>query len=107
MPLSFSISDMGTAPIGRRPRLGYAASSARRNGAREAKLLLAVAAIEALDAASRVHETLLSGVKRMAIRAELDLNGAQSGMRFESVAASAGDHATAIDGMDCSFHLNA
>jgi len=36
-------------------------------------LLLAVTTIEALDAAGRIDQALLSGIERMAIRAELDL----------------------------------
>jgi hypothetical protein len=68
-------------------------------------LLLAVLAIEAFHAAGGIDEPLGTGVVRMAIRADFDLDRGVRRMRFESIAASAGYHAAAVLRMDSSFHV--
>jgi hypothetical protein len=67
-------------------------------------LLHAVFALEALDPAGRIDQPMLAGVKRMAVRADLDVNLGLRRTRLESVAACAGHHAATILRMDSSFH---
>src|SRR5579885_756209 len=67
-------------------------------------LLQPVLALEALHPSCRIQQPLLTGVKGMALGANFDVQRAQRGARFEGVAAGAGHHATAILGMNSSFH---
>src|SRR5579884_1967838 len=83
------------------PDVGHAGSSAlaaaRLTGALQATL-------EALDATTRVHELLLAGVERMALRADLDV---QLGLRragLERVSARARHGGEDVLGMDAGFH---
>jgi hypothetical protein len=68
-------------------------------------LLQSVLALEALDAPCGVDQTLLAGVKRMTVRADLDVQlfGRRAGLK--GVAARAGHYAAAVLGMNLGFHL--
>ena len=68
-------------------------------------LLQSVLALEALDAPCGVDQTLLAGVKRMTVRADLDVQlfGRRAGLK--GVAARAGHYAAAVFGMNLGFHL--
>lgn len=55
-------------------------------------LLHAVAAPEALDAAGRVDDAVLTGEERVALAAHLDPDLGLCGTRFPAVAAGAGEH---------------
>ena len=67
-------------------------------------LFHAVFALKALDPAGGIDQALLAGIEGMTIRAHLNVDFRQSGARFEGVAARAGYNATAVGGMDLSFH---
>jgi hypothetical protein len=68
-------------------------------------LLYAVAPVEALDPARGIDEALLSGVKRMALGTDFDVEFAHRRAGLKSVAARAGNNAATVFGMDCGFHL--
>ena len=68
-------------------------------------LLQSVLALEALDAPCGVDQTLLAGVKRMTVRADLDVQLFGGRASLKGVAARAGHYAAAVFGMDFSFHL--
>jgi len=67
-------------------------------------LLYSVPALEPLDAARGIDQALLSGVERMALGTDFDVEFAHRRAGFKSVAASAGNHAATVNGMDCGFH---
>src|ERR1700730_8983721 len=69
------------------------------------RLLDAVLAIEPLDASRCIDQTLRASVKRMALRADLDVKLFERRARFEGVAASANDCAAAVFRMYSSFHF--
>ena len=68
-------------------------------------LLQSVLALEALDASGCVDQALLTGIERMAVRADFNMHLVGGRARFESVAARTGDYAAAIFRMDFGFHL--
>ncbi len=68
-------------------------------------LLDAVLAIEAFDTSRSIDQPLLAGVKRMTVRAHLDVKLVHRGTSFECVSACARYYAPVVFGMDCSFHL--
>src|SRR5258707_5529637 len=68
------------------------------------RLLDAILAIEPLDASRCIDQTLRASVKRMALRADLDVKLFDRRARFEGVAAGADDCAAAVFRMDSSFH---
>src|SRR5579885_667195 len=70
-------------------------------------LLQSVLALEALHPSCRIDQTLLASVKRMTVRADLDVQFFCSRTGFKSVAAGARNNAAAIFGMDSGFHLPA
>ena len=70
-----------------------------------ARLLDAVLAVEPLDAARGIDEALGAGIKRMALRANLDVKLFQSRARFKGVAACTSYDAAAVFGMDSRFHF--
>jgi hypothetical protein len=69
------------------------------------RLLDAVLAIEPLDASRCIDQTLRASVKRMALRADLDVKLLERRARFESVAAGADNCAAAVFRMYSSFHF--
>jgi hypothetical protein len=68
-------------------------------------LLQSVLALEALDAPCGVDQTLLTGVKRMTVRADLDVQLFGRRASLKGVAARAGYYAAAVFGMNLGFHL--
>ena len=68
-------------------------------------LLQAVFALEALDSAGGVDQALLTGVKRMTLRAYFDVQGRDGRARFEGIATGTGDHAASILRMNSRFHF--
>src|SRR5215472_13429505 len=68
-------------------------------------LLQSVLALEALDAPRGVDQTLLAGVKRMTVRADLDVQLFGGRASLKGVAARAGHYAAAVFGMNFGFHL--
>jgi hypothetical protein len=68
-------------------------------------LLQSVLALEALDASRGVDQTLLTGVKRMTVRADLDVQLFDGRASLKGVAARAGHYAAAVFGMNLGFHL--
>ena len=68
-------------------------------------LLDAVLAVEALDSAGGIDQSLLAGIKRMAVRAHLDMKLVRGRARFECISACARHYAPMVFGMDSSFHL--
>lgn len=68
-------------------------------------LLQSVLALEALDAPCGVDQTLLAGVKRMTVRADLDVQLFDGRASLKGVAARAGHYAAAVFGMNFGFHL--
>src|SRR5260221_8893048 len=74
-------------------------------GDRFRRLLEAVLAIEAFDATRGIDQPLRAGIKRMALRADLDVQFLGRRMRFESIATRTRHHAAPVVGMDSSFHL--
>ena len=70
------------------------------------RLLDAVLAIEPLDASRGIDQALCASVKRMALRADLDVKLFERRARFEGVAARTDDSAAAVFRMDSSFHFN-
>jgi hypothetical protein len=68
-------------------------------------LLDAVLAVEALDPARGIDQPLLAGIKRMAVRAHLDMKLVRGRASFECVSACARHYAPVVFGMDSSFHL--
>jgi hypothetical protein len=69
-------------------------------------LFEAVFSLETLDPTGSVDQSLLTGIKRMAPRANFDMNLRQRRTRFKGVATCAGDYASAVLGMDSCFHGN-
>src|SRR5277367_2120993 len=69
------------------------------------RLLDAVLAIEPLDAPRCIDQALRASVKRMALRADLDVKLFDRRARFEGVAARTNDRAAAVFRMDSSFHF--
>src|SRR5271156_333407 len=69
------------------------------------RLLDAVLAIEPLDAPRGIDQALRASVKRMALRADLDVKLFDRRARFEGVAAGTNDRAAAVFRMDSSFHF--
>src|SRR5208282_5896444 len=69
------------------------------------RLLDAVLAIEPLDAPRCIDQALRASVKRMALRADLDVKLFDRRARFEGVAAGTSYRAAAVLGMDSSFHF--
>ncbi len=69
------------------------------------RLLDAVLAIEPLDASRCIDQALRASVKRMALRADLDVKLFERRARFEGVAARTNDRAAAVFRMDSSFHF--
>lgn len=68
-------------------------------------LFHAVFLAEALDAAGRIDDFLLAGIKRMALRTHFDRQRAtQRGPRFKRVTATAGDIDFVVVGMNIGFH---
>ena len=67
-------------------------------------LLDAVLAVEAFDTSRSIDQSLLAGVKRMTVRAHLDVKLVHRGTSFECVSACARYYAPVVFGMDCSFH---
>jgi len=68
-------------------------------------LLQAVAPLEALDPACRVHYPLLAGEERMTGRANIDFNFRFSGTGGKSIAAGTRNDSIVIpDGMNSGFH---
>src|SRR5271169_2472577 len=65
-------------------------------------LLDAVLAIEALDSSGGIDQPLLAGVKRMTVRAHLDVKLVHCGTSFKSIPTCAGYDAAVIFRMDCS-----
>jgi hypothetical protein len=65
-----------------------------------------VLALKALDTAGRAHHALLSGVKRVAVGAYLDLNGGLDRTSLEGIAACARNHASAVSWMYSGLHCN-
>src|ERR1700733_1547175 len=74
-------------------------------GDRFRSFLEAVLTIEALDPAGGIDQPLLAGIKRMAVRAHLDVKLAHRRASFECVSACARHYAAVVFGMDCSFHF--
>src|ERR1700720_949993 len=70
------------------------------------RLLDAVLAIKPLDASRCIDQTLRASVKRMALRADLDVKLLERRARFEGVAARTDNCAAAGFGMDSRFHFN-
>jgi hypothetical protein len=69
------------------------------------RLLDAVLAIEPLDAPSGIDQALCASIKRMALRADLDLKLLERRARFKGVAARTDYSAATVFGMDSSFHF--
>ena len=71
-------------------------------------LLLGVLALEALDAAGGIHQFLLAGEKRMAVRADFDADelALEGGTRLEGVAAGAMHGDFVVVGMNARFHFD-
>src|SRR3989338_721273 len=69
--------------------------------------LLAVLAPEPLDAAGRIHQFLLAGEKRMAVRADFDVDLLPGGPRVIRGPAGARDRAGHVVGMNALFHTTA
>src|SRR5713226_6127911 len=69
------------------------------------RFLDAVLAIEALDAACGIDQPLRASIKRMALRANLDVQLFGRRMRFERVATRTSHYAAAVFGMDSRFHF--
>jgi hypothetical protein len=70
------------------------------------RLLDAVFAIEPLDAPRGIDQALRASVKRMALRADLDVKLLERRARFEGVAARTDYRAAAVFRMDSGFHFN-
>jgi hypothetical protein len=68
-------------------------------------LLQSVLALEALDAPRGVDQALLAGVKRMTVRADLDVQLIDGRASLKGVAAGAGDYTAAVFGMNFGSHL--
>jgi hypothetical protein len=64
----------------------------------------AVLLLEPLDAASRIHESLLAGVERVAHRAGFRVDGVGRAARLKRVAAAAVDHDLVVLWMDLILH---
>ena len=69
-------------------------------------LLDAVLAVEAFHAPRGIDQPLLAGVKRMTVRAHLDVKLACGRASLEGISACARHYASMVFGMDCSFHLS-
>jgi hypothetical protein len=69
------------------------------------RLLDAVLAIEPLDPPRCIDQALRASVKRMALRADLDVKLFERRARFEGVAAGTDYCAATVFGMDSSFHF--
>jgi hypothetical protein len=65
----------------------------------------AVFAIEALNASGSIDQSLLTRVERMTIRANFDLYSRQRRTCLKSIAACASHYASAVVGMNFSFHF--
>src|SRR5215210_4700320 len=63
-------------------------------------------ALEALDAAARIHELLLARVEGVALRADLDVQLRLRGACLELVATGAANGRDDVLGMNVSLHLN-
>jgi hypothetical protein len=62
---------------------------------------------EFIDTAAGIHDFLLAGIERMAIRADLDLKIVPDGRAgLERIPASAGDGNCFVFGMDGGLHVN-
>ncbi len=72
-----------------------------------ARLLLAVFAVELVDATGRIHDLLLAGIERMTGRAHFDVQLGRLDSRScrERVAAAAGHVYFRVFGMDIRFHF--
>jgi hypothetical protein len=68
-------------------------------------LLDTVLAVEAFDTSRGIDQPLLAGVKRMTVRAYLDVKLVDRATSFECISACARHYAPVVFGMDCSFHL--
>jgi hypothetical protein len=68
-------------------------------------LLDAVLSIEALDPSRGIDQALLPSVKRMAIRADFDVQFVYRRASLKCISARAGHYASVIFGMNSSFHL--
>src|SRR5699024_11022656 len=73
---------------------------------RRRSVLLAVAGLEASDAAAGVQDLLLAGVERVALGADLGADGtvALGAAGGERVTAGAGHRGLAVSGVDISLH---
>ena len=60
--------------------------------------------LEAVHTSTAVHQFLLAGIERMALRADFDLQLRLDGAGFERLAAHATDDRLAILGMDLFLH---
>ena len=67
-------------------------------------LLHSVFALEALDPARGIDQAMLTGIKRMTLRAHFDVYLGQCRTGLEGIAACASDNAAAIFGMNSGFH---
>src|SRR5262245_11188257 len=61
---------------------------------------------EAFDSPGRVHELLLAGEERMALRANIDVDFGRRAAGGEGIAAGAVDGAGLVLGMNLGFHDN-
>ena len=68
------------------------------------QLLTAEALVEALNTSAGVNQLLLTSVERMALGANFDVDLGLGGTSLDDVAASAGDGAVHLLGMDTLFH---
>src|SRR5258706_15206732 len=68
---------------------------------------LGVAAAEAFDTARGVEDLLLSGVERMAVGANLDMDLRERGARFDFITARTDDRALLVRRMNAFFHSDA
>jgi hypothetical protein len=70
------------------------------------RLLDAVLAVESFDSARGIDQALRASVKRMAFRANFDVQFLERRASFESVAARAYDFAATVLGMNSRFHFS-
>jgi len=91
-------------PIGIRARAIVPMACWLYRSARRFAASFAVSLFESLDAAGGVHDLLLTGIERMAVGTNFNVDFRNRGAGLKSVTAGAGNRTLNIFGMDSLFH---
>src|SRR2546428_6244164 len=103
-PLNMLPTTTSSPPWWWRPEVTRALTRGSGLGSGRLLRLLAVALVEALDAALDVHEVLLAGEERVTLRADLHVELRLRARRLELITAGARHRGLDILGMDLRFH---